>query len=163
MKHKKEVAEYILANWKYDPETGAVFGVKGRPIGNITYGYLFTVINFKPKPIRVRMHRVAWLLMTGAWPLEQIDHINGVRSDNRWTNLRQATPAENRQNVVMKKRDLPQGVSRCPMNKNRFRVEIHVNGERAFHGRFNTLEEATQKAVEVKAQFHTFNRVQRVV
>lgn len=39
--------------------------------------------------------RLAWLYMTGEWPKEEIDHINRVRSDNRFSNLREATRSSN--------------------------------------------------------------------
>jgi len=42
-------------------------------------------------------HRAAFALMTGRWPV-QVDHINGIRSDNRWVNLREVTNAQNQHN-----------------------------------------------------------------
>lgn len=43
-------------------------------------------------------HRLAWLYMTGAWPKDQIDHINRKPADNRFCNLRDVGPLEQRLN-----------------------------------------------------------------
>ena len=45
-----------------------------------------------------RAHRVIWALETGAWPKDGIDHINGDRSDNRISNLRECTQSQNCRN-----------------------------------------------------------------
>lgn len=45
-----------------------------------------------------RSHRLAWLYVYGAWPAEQIDHINGCRDDNRIKNLRAVASCTNNQN-----------------------------------------------------------------
>jgi hypothetical protein len=42
-----------------------------------------------------KAHRLAWLMTHGEWPAEQIDHINGVRTDNRIVNLREASKKQN--------------------------------------------------------------------
>lgn len=43
-------------------------------------------------------HRIIWAMLHGAWPLEEVDHVNGVRSGNRPSNLRQASRVQNCRN-----------------------------------------------------------------
>lgn len=45
-----------------------------------------------------KAHRLAWLYVHGTMPCEHIDHINGVRADNRIDNLRPASPSQNQHN-----------------------------------------------------------------
>lgn len=108
---------YLRGCLQYDPDTGVltwlarprehfetergwrVFLTKyaGRPAGTVsaTTGYL--VINFGGGNL-FGAHRVAWALATGAWPAMHVDHRNGVRSDNRWANLRECERSENQCN-----------------------------------------------------------------
>lgn len=95
----------VLALLDYDPETG-VFRwretcgrrktVAGQIAGTVKKSTGYRVMKFRQKPYRA--NRLAWLIVTGAWPTHQVDHRNGVRSDDRWSNLRAATPSQNRAN-----------------------------------------------------------------
>ena len=92
----EQFAEWIA----YDPETGIFVAVQerrnikgvGYPIGwTDDRGYIRFFLNRK----LYLAHRVAWFLIRGRWPKEEIDHINGIRSDNRIINLREATALQN--------------------------------------------------------------------
>lgn len=103
-------------------------------------------------------HRVAWLYMTGRWPKDQIDHIDGDGANNRWTNLREATPSQNAFNTRPKKsRGLPKGVVN---NKGKFEAQITVNGIRLYLGRYQTIDEADaayrEAAIHHAAEFARF-------
>jgi hypothetical protein len=143
----------------YDPETGD-FTWRARS-GNVLAGSVAGGISKKGyRRIRVdrqafMAHRLAWLMSHGAWPPEQIDHINGCRDDNRISNLRLATLAENQQNVK-------KGWGKCPLQgienrKGRFRAVIRASGKRYSLGTFDTPEEAAAAYVEAKRQLHTFS------
>lgn len=83
----------------YDPDTG-LFERKIRrgpaPAGAIASrknrdGYCRTSVDGE----EYLCHRLAFLYMTGTMPVEEVDHINHVRDDNRWINLRQVSRGEN--------------------------------------------------------------------
>ena len=93
----QEYLKYIL---HYNPETGIFtrkrptgYGTKkGQVVGSErSKGYLGVSINTKS----YLLHRLAWFYTTNRWPKDQIDHINGVKNDNRWCNLREATNKQN--------------------------------------------------------------------
>lgn len=44
-------------------------------------------------------HRLAWLMVTGAWPAGNVDHMNRSKADNRFTNLRDVTQSQNMHNT----------------------------------------------------------------
>lgn len=99
----KEALQRALS---YDPETG-IFRWKVSLRGHVRAG----MVAGRPKPngyisIKINQvdyyaHRLAHLYVTGEWPSCEIDHINRVRSDNRWANLRPATVNQQRGNTKM--------------------------------------------------------------
>ena len=94
----------------------------------------------------IKSHRVAWFLYTGNWPASEIDHVNGNRADNRWSNLREATPLQNacNKNLCKNSKSGYKGVSFCKRN-NKWRAYISVNHKMKHLGYWNTAQEAAHK------------------
>lgn len=74
----------------YDPSSGGF----SEPLHGRGNGY--SGIMFEGRAVYA--HRLAFFLMTGKWPLQQVDHINGDKKDNRWINLREASASQNKAN-----------------------------------------------------------------
>jgi hypothetical protein len=145
MKHS---IEELAAALSYSPETG-VFTWKISPKYDIPAG---SVAGGKHHEgyLRVRfksgfysLHRVAYAFVTGRWPEGEIDHINGVRDDNRWANLR-AVPKQlnalNRKTYATNTSGV-KGVT-WHQKLGKWRVRIQKFGKRKALGCFDTLEEA---------------------
>lgn len=85
-------------------------------------------------------HRLIHLLFTGEWP-EQVDHINGIRSDNRPENLRSATHAQN----CMNRKPMGSSSKGCywQPRRGKWMVQVSISGKRKTIGYFDTEEAAS--------------------
>lgn len=90
-----------------------------------------------------KVHRLAFMYMLNRWPVAEVDHINRVKDDNRWINLREADRGLNTVNVGPRKDSKTgiKGVSLCKIS-NKYKAYINSRGKRYYLGTFNTLEEA---------------------
>lgn len=100
-------------------------------------------------------HRLAWLYIHGEWPNGLIDHINGIRDDNRIDNLRvvdNSVNLQNRHRATVASKTGVLGVSFCNYRK-KYVAQIVANG--LWSGkRFSSLEEATAFYTSMKAVVH---------
>ena len=149
---------------RYDSETGLIYWVakgkgmiKKKAAGTLLHsGYLGICIG----PKRWQAHRVAWALHHGEWPKDQIDHINGVKTDNRICNLREATNCQNSKNLGLSKANKSgtKGVS-YEKYTDRWKATIRVDGKSISIGRFNSIEEAAQaRKLADQKHFKEWNR-----
>jgi hypothetical protein len=102
------------------------------------------------------VHRVIWLMMTGAWPKADIDHIDGDILNNRWTNLRDVPTQLNCQNQRRAQRNNKSGLLGVTWSgqHGKWRARIHVDGKKRHLGLFQTKEEAHECYLEAKRLFH---------
>ena len=101
---KDVVLNYLRERYTYDAETGAIRhkGCDRALKGTVNKkGYHRISIRIGKDLTLVFMHRAAWALYYGRWPSE-IDHLNGIKTDNRLCNLREVSRSENDQNRVWK-------------------------------------------------------------
>jgi hypothetical protein len=107
--------------------------------------------------IHYKAHRLAWLVVTGAWPQGQIDHIDGNRRNNAFSNLRDVDAATNAQNTRRARRDNKSsrflGVSWDKQYK-RWSASISKHGRQVRLGRFTSEDEAAQAYIAAKRLLH---------
>jgi len=143
----------------YDPETGVFTWTKskkGIAKGGVAgcvhrFGYRLIGIN----NIKYRAHRLVWLYMTGSWPKEFLDHKNGIRDDNRFCNLREATMSENNRNMSMRSDNNSgfRGVSKIK-SSNKWQSNIHINSKQIYLGSFNTPQDAHEAYKIAAIKYH---------
>jgi hypothetical protein len=151
----------------YDPDTGVftrlVTTSSNAKVGDVAGSinnnrYLNICIDSKLYPA----HRLAVLYMTGSFPKKHTDHIDGDRANNRWTNLRECTPAENHQNRTSHKNSSSKYIGVCWHRRDqKWVAHIRINGKRIHLGYFETEESAHQAYCKAKAELHQFNPVPR--
>jgi hypothetical protein len=160
--------DYLRQRLRYEPETGKLYWLasenmpkswQARWVGREAFTSVEGRGSYKRGSIDCvlfKAHRVAWALHYGEWPTEEVDHINGVRDDNRIVNLRVVSSQGNRRNTK-RRSDNTSGV--CGVyrkGKSKWRALIVVDGKQKYLGCFGTPEEAAKarKEAEVKYEFH---------
>ena len=123
----------------------------GSPNGD---GYLQVMLKFNGKRYSLAAHRILWALHYGAWPAGCIDHINGLRTDNRIENLRDVPVRINTQNQRAAMSSSKTGVLGVSKVGARYLARIRHQGRLHHLGSFSTSEEAHESYLRAKRQLH---------
>lgn len=152
--------QQIKALFDYDPLTGVVTRNKlvnhdkraKQVVGDLnSAGYLSVWIT----PKRYQLHRVIWMWVHGVWPTKPIDHLNHVRTDNRLSNLREASQLENTHNRTKSKRNWSGFIGvYWYARKHKWHAQITANRKRYHLGYFNTPELASAAYQAAKRIHH---------
>lgn len=132
----------------YNPETGIFIWAErtGRRVkagdlagAKTAHGYIAIRVYRK----NYLAHRLAYFYVNGKWPEQFIDHINGIRNDNRIENLRQATMLENNRNTKNRVTNTS-GFKGVSFNRNtgRWVARLKIKNQRSLRGAYATAEEA---------------------
>ena len=140
---KKLTQKELRKNLNYNPTTGiftwAVNKANGTHIGDIAgyincSGYHLIKVNYNLYPT----HRLAWLYVYGYFPEHDIDHRNGIRNDNRLSNLREVSRSCNLQNCKIFSTNTT-GFPGVHWSKrdNNWRVRIEINQKKYHLGNYD--------------------------
>lgn len=169
--------DYLNESLSYDPTTG-VFTWKVRPIHHFKSAWSQKRWNTvfagtaagSPHPrgyiciyvggVSYKAHRLAWYITHGKPPQDQIDHIDGTTSNNKITNLREATYQENNSNARTRINNTSgvKGVSWNSKNK-KWVVQLQHRGSKNHFGYFSNFNDAVETATQARINLHgTFAR-----
>lgn len=155
MTHGTQFTIELIRNlFNYDPETGYITRIVS--YGRALTGQVFCdANNVSVLGVPIRPARLAWALHNGAWPPDDmfVDHINGIKADNRIVNLRLATPTQNQYNKAATS-FYPKGVTWRNRLQKPWQAKIRVNGTRYHLGSFETMEEAAEAYRKAALEHH---------
>lgn len=142
-------AETGILTWRVSTNNRVKVGAA--VIGMNRAGYIRVCIDRK----YYLVHRVVFAMIHSRWPVDQIDHINGVRADNRPENIREATSYQNNQNVGIRKSNTS-GMKGVSWNNERQKWQAHIclRGKNKYLGLFSTIEEASAAYQSAAKDYH---------
>ena len=107
------------------------------------------------KKYQYYQHQVIWFMHHGAWPTQELDHIDGNKKNNRISNLRLSTRSKNLQNVHKPQGNNKLGVRGVSETEwGQLKARITVEGTTICLGNFNTLEAAELAYLKAKRRLH---------
>lgn len=138
----------LIEAFIYDPAEGSFYwthhenvyiNVRGKRTGvGMSRGHCH--IKFKDKTLKA--HHIAWCIVTGTWPTNQIDHKDTDRSNNRFTNLREATHHQNMMNRCLPKNNTTGYKGVVKRRYGGYEAVMQLQGKKIYLGKFNNPIEA---------------------
>jgi hypothetical protein len=145
MTEKEKFDILIEKGYYYDDNLGQIVTPRGILLKKNKTGYIHLSTTNKMERIDVLTHRLIWYIKTGEIPNGVIDHINQIKDDNKFSNLRVTTQRKNTWN---------QNRKGYTMVKDKYRAFIHKDYKRINLGYFETEQEAKQAYLEAKKKYH---------
>lgn len=143
----------------YDPATG-IFSNKnprkkivvGTQSGGLDRSTGYIVIGIDRR--RYYAHRLAFFYINGEWPPELVDHIDGNKTNNIFTNLRQVSRLVNQQNMKLATKSSSSGLLGAYRKRKKWSSKIRVGGRVINLGTFDTAMEAHLEYIKAKRIHH---------
>lgn len=140
-----------VLKWKYHRNPSTHSQLVGTIAGYMRKDGYLDVMIFGRKYL---LHRIIFFLANGHLP-KVIDHINGITSDNRPSNLREATKSENCQNAKLSAAN-KSGVKGVCWHKatRKWRAQVMIDGKRKHLGQFACVKQAELVAKNERMKSH---------
>ena len=124
------LAARIQKNYEYDDRSGRLVNVKTGHVvkGNKNFSRPYPKMYFRTggKMYAILMHHAVWAWHNGEFPTMQLDHVNGVETDNRIENLREVSSSENMLNQLLDwKPNIVTGVPGVSPHRRQYQTRIH--------------------------------------
>ena len=141
----------IERGFTYDADTGLIYNRYGKALKYMHYKTNYIQLNIvkNKKNYPITGHQFAWYWVNKEC-VEEIDHINGIKHDNRICNLRSVTRQQNQWNRTTSK-----GYTWNKKDK-KWQAQIQVNKKVIYLGSYNTEEEARNAYLQAKGIYHKF-------
>lgn len=150
---------YIRSLFKYDPASGILFWdvkrpkvVLGAEAGSTSStGYKRVTVDGRS----YKVHRIIWAIQTGEWPSSDIDHIDGVRDNNKWSNLRLASKSQNGMNRKRTNSNTS-GVKGVYWHSraSKWAAQVKLNRKVYYIGLFDSIDVAKEHVEKKRAELH---------
>lgn len=150
MTREEKILIAIKKGYVYNPKTGDITS----PLGNLVKnrhpkGYLRIHFVINKKRFVLLAHQFAWYFVNKEI-LENIDHINEIKSDNRIVNLRPSDSEKNQWNVSSRKGYY------FSKKDNKFKGQIILNKKKIYLGLFEDEDSAKKAYLLAKQKYHIF-------
>jgi hypothetical protein len=158
--------EYLKERMEYNPETGLAIWLPcakkcystfnsrwvHKNIGHLDKnGYCVVTLD----DIYYKAHVLFWFYMTGEWPPCEIDHINRIKNDNRWKNLRLATSAQNTINRGLRSNNISGTTGVFWMKRHKkWKAKIVLDGEHIHLGYYSIKEDAIAARQQAETRYY---------
>lgn len=151
--------EDLKSAFDYDADTGVIRWRETRSHNAVARqeagytcqdGYRLVMLNGK----MLKAHRVAWAIFHGRWPHDEIDHMDGDKSNNRIRNLRDADRTTQAENIRKARADSKTGFLGVSPHRGKFMATIRIGKKKKFLGYRDTPESAYALYLEAKRKHH---------
>ena len=148
LEYTPETGKFIRKTKASNMKSGSVFGCKAK--NNYLRGRVDGTLYY--------LQRLAWLYVTGSWPVKHIDHIDGNVTNNALYNLREAFAYENLQNIKKKTKSIS-GIRNVYFDRQsgKWQVKIKAHNKSISYGYYANIEDAELVAKKAKQEIHSYN------